>query len=1162
MEIHREVVTATANDSRPVSERTISVDIDSVRILRQEMANVLGAAPSRELLALSSERHAEILVHNHIETTKLPANETAIAAILEMIESRGFGRFVVLEQDWGRGWLLVESADTFEARLELAEGRPSSRPRCDSARGMLCGAWRYLRRRAGLPADVAAVEIACAAQGHPACRFAVGPVEELVARGIAAPARAIMNRAELEEELHRCRESEAMLREFVDGMPFGIFGMDLGGRFTFANQKALELTGLPLKKVLGTHYSSYVHPEDRPAVDAGLQRVAEGRAEPYPVECRIVGANGSTRPCAVDAFVVRDAGGKVVGFQGFVIDLSDRKRFGGRERSFCEALRDGPWPFFELEPEGRIRSTNERASALLRADTVRIVGAHLTSFLAGKHSSSAYKAFLEVASGRAPFVSGVWDIADAEGGRKTVHFHFLPDGPPGGKIARVLALAHDISAEAEARRRQEEQNRRYEATLAATESLVFETDCDGVLRRLAGPVEEVLGYSAKELMGLPFPPYVHADDLSRTMEVLRAAAGRGGPRSEAASAAPAPDRDVPVDLTAPDAPPRKRDGLPDAGTQCAAAAPAAVQSTVCRLRRKDGRWGSFRLTAAGVPSWNGEAPTIVGLLRDVTDDVERRERLAARESAISGLLDSENTWVVACDAQGRVTALSRAYEKGTGFDRQERIGRQLLSLVAPGNDEAVETITKPRPVGEEYPQVRIPFLRRDGSPEGCLVELEPTAMRDLSGKFLGVIAAGRDITEETKRKAIEVERNELALEVAALRSEVRGQYGPDRIIGQDPKMREIYETILAVGRTHATVLIQGETGTGKELVAKAIHYNSPRRDKPFVKVDCGALAETLLESELFGHVKGAFTGAMRDRAGRFELAHEGTIFLDEIHNLSFALQAKLLRVVQEGRFEKVGGSKTQDVDVRIIAATNEGLEELVAQGKFRKDLYYRLNVIPIRLPPLRERKGDIPFLVRHFIRRFAERHGKDVDSISKEALDRLAGYHWPGNVRELENVIEQAVVFCREKTIQVEDLRLPETPGESPGAPDDGSLRSIMGSIDDPERYRLVEALAKAGGNPRLAANSLGMKSAEFQEKMVRHGLPLRRRIGQADGLVPGEGPAPRTLKEALEVPERRILVEVLARTGGNKKRAAEILGLSRSALYEKLRKHGLPPKR
>jgi PAS domain S-box-containing protein len=478
------------------------------------------------------------------------------------------------------------------------------------------------------------------------------------------------------------------------------------------------------------------------------------------------------------------------------------------------------------------------------------------------------------------------------------------------------------------------------------------------------------------------------------------------------------------------------------------------------------------------------------MMRDITKTTQQLKRLADYELFCDGLMANESTWVVVTDPQGSVLRLSRAFETSTGFEAAGRLGKPLLSLLAPGGEEVVERLMEAGASGGSISRVRLPFRRAKGG-DPCIVELEPTALRDEKGDFQGLFAIGRDVTEEAEHEAAEEERRELVRELRELRSEVQGRYGLDSIIGRDPKMRAIYETILAVSRTQATVLIQGDTGTGKELVAKSVHYNSPRRDGSFVKVDCGALAATLLESELFGHVKGAFTGAVRDRPGRFELAADGTIFLDEVHNLSIPLQAKLLRVVQEGAFEKVGGTKTQTVDVRIIAATNEDLETMVARKRFRKDLYYRLNVIPILLPALADRRGDIPLLASSFIERFAERHGRDVAGISKEALDRLVEYDWPGNVRELENIVEQAVVFCRGRTIQASEVRLP-----------------------DPAR-----------------------------------GWPARPN-GQ------------KRLKEALQDPEKRILLETLARTGGNRKRAAELLGISRSAFYEKLKRHGLSKKR
>jgi DNA-binding NtrC family response regulator len=256
------------------------------------------------------------------------------------------------------------------------------------------------------------------------------------------------------------------------------------------------------------------------------------------------------------------------------------------------------------------------------------------------------------------------------------------------------------------------------------------------------------------------------------------------------------------------------------------------------------------------------------------------------------------------------------------------------------------------------------------------------------------------------------ERRQLVSENADLRRELKSRFKFDEIVGSSGKMQEVYKIVERVANSNATVMIRGDSGTGKELVAKAIHYNSPRADKPFIAVSCAALPETLLESELFGYEKGAFTGAAGQKQGRFELAHMGTLFLDEIAEISPGMQVKLLRVLQERQFERIGGTKTVSVDVRLVAATNRDLEDAVAKNEFRPDLYYRLQVIQVFLPPLRERKEDIPALVEHFIQKFNAANGRSIKYVNPEAMDLVMKYPWPGNIRELENAIERSVVLA------------------------------------------------------------------------------------------------------------------------------------------------------
>ena len=283
--------------------------------------------------------------------------------------------------------------------------------------------------------------------------------------------------------------------------------------------------------------------------------------------------------------------------------------------------------------------------------------------------------------------------------------------------------------------------------------------------------------------------------------------------------------------------------------------------------------------------------------------------------------------------------------------------------------------------------------------------------------------------------------------------ELQGKYHFGNIIGKSVQMQRIFDLIEKVAPTKATVLITGDSGTGKELIARAIHYNSPRKDQPFISVNCGALPETLLESELFGHEKGAFSGAVSQRKGRFELAHEGTLFLDEISEMSPPLQVKLLRVLQEMEFERVGGSHTLKVDVRVVAASNRNLKEDASNGRFRSDLYYRLNVVHVHLPSLRERTDDLPILVNHFLTKYAKDNHQESISISSNAMERILDYHWPGNVRELENVIERAIILSDRHEISVKDLpsEVREPSDEAPATATDDRKIPDRGILPIPE---------------------------------------------------------------------------------------------------------------
>ena len=330
----------------------------------------------------------------------------------------------------------------------------------------------------------------------------------------------------------------------------------------------------------------------------------------------------------------------------------------------------------------------------------------------------------------------------------------------------------------------------------------------------------------------------------------------------------------------------------------------------------------------------------------------------------------------------------------------------------------------------------------------------------------------------------------LGRENRELKEQLREKFKVDFIISTSRRMEEALNLVKRAAPSTATILILGESGTGKELIARAIHYSSPRADKPMIKVNCAALPENLLESELFGHEKGAFTGAFSRRIGRFEQADQGTIFLDEIGDLSPSLQSKLLRVLQEKEFERVGSSQTLRVDVRVIAATNRNLEEAIRKGTFREDLYYRINVVTLALPPLRERKEDLPPLIEHFLKKYSRENQKTVISVSKEVKDLLMNYHYPGNIRELENILERAVVLCRSETVTTQDLPLNLRESKVEDLMKDAAGgRSLPETLEEIERLRITQALERSHGVQTQAAEELGISERVLRYKMKKYGI-------------------------------------------------------------------------
>ncbi len=433
------------------------------------------------------------------------------------------------------------------------------------------------------------------------------------------------------------------------------------------------------------------------------------------------------------------------------------------------------------------------------------------------------------------------------------------------------------------------------------------------------------------------------------------------------------------------------------------------------------------------------------------------------------ILDSIADGVFTVDDRFVVTSFNRAAEHITGVPRDEAIGRPCCEVfraeICEGDCALKHTIRTGKPIVNQG----VFILRSDG--ERVPISVSTALLKDAKGNIAGGVETFRDLTL-----------------VEALRKEVERSFTFEDMISRNDRMREIFHVLPDVAMSDSTILLQGESGTGKELLAKALHNLSARVGKPLITVNCGAIPDTLLESELFGYKAGAFTDAKRDKPGRFALAQGGTIFLDEIGDVTPALQVRLLRVLQERTFEPLGGAQTVTADVRIVAATNKDLQAMVQDGRFREDLYYRVSVFRLSLPPLRERKDDIPLLTEHFVTRFNRLKGKDITGLSKESLATFLRHDWPGNIREMENAVEHAFILCHGGMIEPrhlpDELRYAPVPGEA-------SFSGI--TLEEIEARVIREALARNEGRKLATAQELGINKTTLWRKMQRLGIAVSR---------------------------------------------------------------------
>jgi two-component system, NtrC family, response regulator HydG len=445
------------------------------------------------------------------------------------------------------------------------------------------------------------------------------------------------------------------------------------------------------------------------------------------------------------------------------------------------------------------------------------------------------------------------------------------------------------------------------------------------------------------------------------------------------------------------------------------------------------------------------------------------------------IINTMNDGLMVASPDGTILMVNQAFEKIMGYSREEIIGRSCTTL-------SCDACANARSAGKKQwcelfeqgaaTRKHCLFMRKDGSYVHILKNA--AILRDEAGQVLGAVETFTDISGLAQRDE-QIQQLSQLLDTAG---DFQG------LVGKSPGMQQVFDLTRRAAQSEAPVIIYGESGTGKELVAHAIHALGRRREGPFIACHCAALNEALLESELFGHVKGAFTGAYTHRQGRFEAAHRGDIFLDEVGDIPPAVQVKLLRVLETKKFERVGDHRSISVDVRIITATHRHLEELVSEGKFREDLFFRINVIPIHLPPLRERRDDIPLLVEYFLKQLRQRSGKEISGLTREALKIFLDYPWPGNVRELKSALEYAMVVAEDGLIA--PAHLPPKLGAAAGFP---ATTPAPGSLSADEKTALIDALRQTGGNQSRAAALLGVTRVTVWHRMKKHGIDVHKLI-------------------------------------------------------------------
>jgi len=867
---------------------------------------------------------------------------------------------------------------------------------------------------------------------------------------------------EIKQRTEAARRSERELRDVVNTVPAHVWSTSPEGEVDFVNDRWLQFTGLTLDGASGWKWEAVLHPDDRTRVVADWHTaVKNGQATES--EARVRRADGEYCWWFIRNVPLRDETGKIVRWYGTAIDIEDRKRaeqaLRRSEAYLAEAHRlakTGSWAYspaaekciywsdemlriFGLDPQ--------RSNLPDREEFLRLVHPEDRD----RFNERIDKAFSE----KADFVQD-YRIVLTDGTVKHIHGIGHPVLDETGNIVEYVGTDADVTE----RKRDEEALQRSESYLAEAQKLTH----TGSWAAQVSQKENVYWsnvYWSKEMyriFGLdpgPTPP--------SPMEVAR----RLHPEY-------APDH------------PRVVERAIRGGTDF---------EIDHRLLLPDGTAKYVHVVGHPVLNASGDVTELVGTTMDVTEQHEARaalqaafEKIKAEETELRRMTDAIASFIYVFRPDGTALYANQAVLDYTGLTLEEVQREDFPARIFHPEDverlleKRNETLARGKPFEVEKRE-----LGKDGKYRWFLVRYNP--LRDDQGHIIRWYATGTDI--EDRKRAEESMRDENL----ALREQIDHAFMFEEIVGSSPALQTVLSSIVKVAPTDSTVLITGETGTGKELIARAIHKHSRRSGQAFISVNCASIPSSLIASELFGHEKGAFTGAVQRRQGRFEMAHSGTIFLDEVGELPAETQIALLRVLQERQFERVGGNRIIPTDVRVIAATNRDLTAAIAAGTFRADLFYRFNVFPIEVPPLRKRTEDIPMLVEYFVKRYAEKMGKQIRKIDKSTLERCQSYPWPGNIRELQNIVERSVILCGGDTFWIEKAWL---------ASHEAARQELPGPLQDTlqnqERKIIETALAESNGKvagPQGAAAKLGIPRSTLDTKIKHLGIKKHRFISK-----------------------------------------------------------------